>query len=424
MKAAYYTLGCKVNQYDTQLMREQLENAGYQTVPFSQSADIYVVNTCTVTQISDKKSRQITARAKRLNPDSILVICGCFAQVAPQAAASLKGADIIIGTSNRKDILAYIEQFLKDRKQIVDVDNCGTLEQEEIHTFAEKTRAVLKIEDGCENFCSYCLIPFARGKIRSKPLEIIQKEASALAKNGYREIVLTGIHLGSYGKEHGTPCLEKAIKAVASVEGIERIRLGSLEPRIITPDFLKEIQDISALCPHFHLSLQSGCDKTLRAMNRHYSAEDYRQAVRLLRATFENCSVTTDIIVGFPGETQEDFEESLRFADEMKFAKIHIFPYSAREGTKAAKMPDQLTKSVKAERVKAMEEIEEKNRLDFWDKMIETEQKIMPEEEKNGCVFGTTANYCPVRWKGTLSKSPIIIKITAKDKDGLIGEPI
>ena len=424
MKAAYYTLGCKVNQYDTQLMREHLENAGYQTVPFSQSADVYVVNTCTVTQISDKKSRQITARAKRLNPDSILVICGCFAQVAPQAAAALKGADIILGTSNRKDILAYIERFLKDRKRIVDVDNCGTLEQEEIHTFAEKTRAVLKIEDGCENFCSYCLIPFARGKIRSKPLEIIKKEASALAKNGYREIVLTGIHLGSYGKEHGTPCLEKAICAVASVAGIERIRLGSLEPRIITPEFLKEIKEIPALCPHFHLSLQSGCDKTLRAMNRHYSAEDYRQAVRLLRATFEHCSITTDIIVGFPGETQADFEESLQFADEMKFAKIHIFPYSAREGTKAAKMPDQLTKSIKAERVKAMEEIEEKNRLDFWNKMIGTEQTIMPEEEKNGYFCGTTANYCPVRWKGTLSKSPVIIKITAADNEGLLGEEI
>ncbi len=424
MKAAYYTLGCKVNQYDTQLMREQLENAGYQTVPFSQTADVYVVNTCTVTQISDKKSRQITARAKRLNPDSILVICGCFAQVAPQAAASLKGADIILGTSNRKDILSYIDRFSKERKQIVDVDNCGTLEQEKIHTFAEKTRAVLKIEDGCENFCSYCLIPFARGKIRSKPLEIIQKEASVLAKNGYREIVLTGIHLGSYGKENGAPCLEKAIKTVASVEGIDRIRLGSLEPRIITPEFLKEIQDIPALCPHFHLSLQSGCDKTLHAMNRHYSAEDYRQAVRLLRATFENCSITTDIIVGFPGETQEDFEESLRFADEMKFAKIHIFPYSAREGTKAAKMPDQLTKSIKAERVKAMEEIEEINRLDFWNKMIGTEQKIMPEEEKNGYVYGTTANYCPIRWKGSLSKTPIIIKINAANNEGLLGEQI
>lgn len=424
MKAAYYTLGCKVNQYDTQLMREHLEHAGYQTVPFDQYADIYVVNTCTVTQISDKKSRQITARAKRLNPQGILVICGCFAQVAPQAAASLKGADIIIGTSNRKDILAYIERFLKDKKQIVDVDNCGTLEQEEIHTFAEKTRAVLKIEDGCENFCSYCLIPFARGRIRSKPLEIIKKEAAALAENGYREIVLTGIHLGSYGKENGTPCLEKAISAVATIKGIERIRLGSLEPRIITPEFLNEIKDITALCPHFHLSLQSGCDKTLRAMNRHYSADDYRQAVRLLRATFENCSITTDIIVGFPGETQEDFEESLRFANEMKFAKIHIFPYSAREGTKAAKMPDQLTKSVKAERVKAMEEIERKNRLAFWDKMIGTEQTIMPEEEKNDYIYGTTANYCPVRWKGSLCKIPVIIKITATDNDGLIGEEI
>lgn len=424
MKAAYFTLGCKVNQYDTQVMRDQLEEAGYQTVSFEDQADIYIVNTCTVTQISDKKSRQITARAKRRNPEAILIVCGCFSQVAPQAAAALDGVDIVLGTSNRVDILSYINQFKETRQQIVAVDNCGNLEKENIRSFAEKTRAVLKIEDGCENFCSYCLIPYARGRIRSKPMEIIKKEVQTLVRAGYREIVLTGIHLASYGKEHGKPCLEKVIREVSFIEGVERIRLGSLEPRIITQNFLDEIKDIPALCPHFHLSLQSGCDKTLKAMNRHYTTEEYRVAAHLLRKTFKNCSITTDIIVGFPGETQEDFIESLNFAKEIGFAKIHIFPYSPREGTKAAKMPDQLTKSQKADRVKAMEKIEQETRLEFWNKMIGSTQKILPEEEKDGFIYGVTANYCPVRWKGALDKEPVLIKILQADRDGLIGEKI
>ena len=424
MKAAYYTLGCKVNQYDTQVMRDRLEQAGYQTVDFNEEADVYIINTCTVTQISDKKSRQTTARVKRKYPRSILVVCGCFAQVAPQSAASLEGVDIVLGTSNRKDIVSYIHTFMKEGKQIVAVDNCGTLEKEEIHTFAEKTRAVLKIEDGCENFCSYCLIPFARGRIRSKPLNVIRKETTALAKAGFHEIVLTGIHLASYGKENGEPCLEKAILEVASVPGIQRIRLGSLEPRIITPEFLNKIKDIPSLCPHFHLSLQSGCDKTLEAMNRHYTTRDYEKAVELLRNTFNNCSITTDIIVGFPGETEQDFEESLAFAKKIGFAKIHIFPYSSREGTRTAKMPDQLTKAIKAERVDRMEKIELENRLRFWNAMIGSTQIILPEEEKEGCISGVTANYCPVRWKGILQSDAVTVKIIDADDKGLIGEII
>ncbi|MBQ6823492.1 MAG: tRNA (N(6)-L-threonylcarbamoyladenosine(37)-C(2))-methylthiotransferase MtaB [Clostridia bacterium] len=422
MKAAYYTLGCKVNQYDTQLMRDRLEQAGYETVPFQEQADIYIINTCTVTQISDKKSRQMVSRAKRNNPNSILIVCGCYAQVAPNAAAALEGVDIVLGTSNRKDILKYIETYLRDRKQIVEADNCGQLEQEEISSFGEKNRAVLKIEDGCENFCSYCLIPFARGRIRSKPLSVIEKETRALAAAGYHEIVLTGIHLASYGKENGTPCLEKAIRAVAAVPGIERIRLGSLEPRIITPAFLEEIRSINALCHHFHLSLQSGCNKTLKAMNRHYTAEEYAEAARLLRSTFADCSITTDIIVGFPGETEQDFADSLSFAEESRFAKIHIFPYSPREGTKAAKMEGQLPKSVKAERVKKMEEIELKSRQSFWRNMIGTEQIVLAEEEKNGYLHGFTQNYCPVRWKGILQESPVKVTIIGADSEGLLGK--
>ena len=422
VRAAYYTLGCKVNQYDTQIMRDQLEGAGYQTVSFDDTADIYIINTCTVTQISDKKSRQMISRAKRNHPGSILVVCGCFSQVAPQAAAKLEGVDIVLGTSNRKDILKYIDRFKENQKQIVDVDNCGSLEKEEIHSFGEKNRAVLKIEDGCENFCSYCLIPFARGRIRSKPLSVIKKETQALAAAGYHEIVLTGIHLASYGKENGAPCLEKAILEVASIPGIDRIRLGSLEPRIIQPEFLNQIKHIKKLCPHFHLSLQSGCNQTLKAMNRHYTAEEYEQAVKLLRDTFPGCSITTDIIVGFPGETEADFIESLRFAERIGFAKIHIFPYSPREGTKAAAMKEQLSKAIKAKRVKEMDAIEQKSRHSFWKQMVGTTQTVLPEEKKEDHLHGFTENYCPVRWKGDFRNEPMSIEIIDYDENGLIGQ--
>ncbi len=422
MKVAFYTLGCKVNQYDTQVMRDLMETAGYETVAFEDEADVYVINTCTVTQISDKKSRQMVSRAKRNHPNSIIVICGCFAQVAPHAAGALEGVDIVLGTSNRTDILTYLNKFRATGKQIIDIDNCGALDKEEIHSFGEKNRAVLKIEDGCENYCSYCLIPYARGKIRSKPIEIIRKETAALVQAGFLEIVLTGIHLASYGKENGKPCLEVAIREVADVKGVERIRLGSLEPRIITPEFIAAIQPIKTLCPHFHLSLQSGCDKTLKAMNRHYTAAEYEHAVQLLRKAFPDCSVTTDIIVGFPGETESDLEESLAFAEKIGFAKIHIFPYSKREGTRAAKMNGQLSKSVKADRVNRMEEIEKKTRLQFWRNMVGTTQFVLPEEEKNGYLHGFTPNYCPVRWRGSIKNKPISVQIIDYDSDGLIGK--
>ncbi len=422
MKVAFYTLGCKVNQYDTQIMREKMEGAGYHTVDFEDAADVYIINTCTVTQISDKKSRQMISKVKRNFPQSVIVVCGCYSQVAPTTVAALDGVDIVLGTSNRKDILNYLELFQKEQRQILEVDNCGTLETEEIHSFGEKNRAILKIEDGCENYCSYCLIPFARGKIRSKPLEIIKKETAALANDGYREIVLTGIHLGSYGKENGSPCLEKAIKAVSENPKIERIRLGSLEPRIITESFLKEIQSIKSLCPHFHLSLQSGCDKTLRAMNRHYSAQEYKDAVALLRRYYPDCAVTTDIIVGFPGESEDDFIDSLQFVRKIGFAKIHIFPFSPRSGTKAAAMKEQLTKSIKTERVKKMEEIEAQSRKAFWESLVGTVQTVLPENEKKGTLRGFTPNYCPVRWRGRLSHEPIALKIVAYDNESLIAE--
>lgn len=422
MKAAFYTLGCKVNQYDTQVMRNRMEAAGYQIVSFDEEADIYIINTCTVTQISDKKSRQMISRARRKHLGSILVVCGCFAQVAPGEAAALEGVDIVLGTSNRKDILRYIENFRASGHQLIAVDNQDTLEGEEIRSFAEKNRAVLKIEDGCENYCSYCLIPFARGKIRSKSIDQVRLEAQTLAEAGYLEIVLTGIHLASYGKDFGPACLEKAIQAVASVPGIQRIRLGSLEPRIISADFLRAVRPIAALCPHFHLSLQSGCNRILRAMNRRYSTAEYAQSVQLLRETWPNCAITTDIIVGFPGESEEDFEETLAFVQQIGFAKIHIFPFSPRRGTRAAAMDGQVAAEIKNRRVKKLEQLEIRSRKAFWKQLIGTTQLVLAEEEKNGLLNGFSENYCPVQWRGKKECLPVRILIVDADANGLIGQ--
>ncbi len=421
MRVAFYTLGCKVNQYDTQLMRDRLEHAGYQTVSFEEPAEVYIVNTCTVTQISDKKSRQMISRAKRRHPGSILVVCGCFSQVAPEAACALEGVDIVLGTSNRKEIVRYLAEFQKSGKQLVAVENQSSLEEEQISSFGEKNRAILKIEDGCENFCSYCLIPFARGKIRSKPLDAVRKEAERLAAAGYQELVLTGIHLASYGKDWGAPCLEKAIETVAKIPTIARIRLGSLEPRIITPAFLDQIKKFPALCPHFHLSLQSGCDETLHAMRRHYTAAEYARAASLLKETFPDCALTTDLIVGFPGETEAQFEESLRFAQNVEFSKIHIFPYSPRKGTRAADMDGQLSKEVKEQRVKRMEAMERESRHAFWNSLIGTVQQVLHEEEKNGFSHGFTRNYCPVYWRGDADKILQYVRIDRVEENGLFG---
>ncbi len=424
MKVAFYTLGCKVNQYDTQMMRDRMEAIGFKTVPFEEEADVYVVNTCTVTQISDKKSRQMISRAKRKYPKSILVVCGCFSQVFPKEAALLEGVDIVLGTANRKNISRYIKQFMDDKKQVIAVDNTEPIDDEEIKGFGEKNRAIIKIEDGCENFCSYCLIPYARGRIRSKPIDVIREEVKRLVTRGYKEFVLTGIHLASYGKDFGNKCLEEAIITVATLPAVQRVRLGSLEPRIITPDFVDAIKDLPTLCHHFHLSLQSGCDKTLKAMNRHYTADEYKKAVKLLRSVFPDCSVTTDMIVGFPGETDEDFKESLTFAKKIGFAKIHIFPYSARKGTRAAQMEDQLTKEIKTARAKRLERVEKASRLAYWKNMIGTVQRVLPEELKDGYMHGFSQNYCPVRWEGKPSSYVQTIQITDVDENGLIGKKV
>ena len=417
MKAAFYTLGCKVNQYDTQMMSEKLLADGYSICSFDEVADIYIINTCTVTQISDKKSRNIISRAKKNNPDAVIVVCGCYSQVAPGETSSIDGVDIVIGTRNRKNILNYIKQFIKEKRQIVEVTNSGDLCNETITDFSEKTRAILKIEDGCRNFCSYCLIPYARGNIISKPIDQVVSEATSLSENGYKEIVLTGIHLSSYGKDLENTDLADAINEVSKVSGIYRIRLGSLEPTIITPEFIKKIENNNKLCHSFHLSLQSGCDKTLAAMNRKYTSKQYENAVALLRKAFPKCSVTTDIIVGFPGETDEDFNISKAFANKISFAKIHIFPYSVRKGTKAEKLSGHVEKSIKIKREKSLSEVELKCRKEFNKKLVGSTFDILVENCENGVCTGFTKNYVHTKFPGNSSLCNTIVNVTITDSD-------
>lgn len=423
MKAAFFTLGCKVNQYDTQMMAQKLTSAGFTVCDFSDKADIYIINTCTVTQISDKKSRNTISKARRANPDAITVVCGCFSQVSPKEAAAIDGVDIVIGTRNRADIVYYINEFLKNGKQIIDVETVSDIKNEKINGFSEKTRAILKIEDGCRNFCSYCLIPFARGKIVSKPIAQIVEEVKDVAKNGYKEVVLTGIHLSSYGKEFDGIGLADAIDAVSSVDGIERIRLGSLEPTIITPDFVNSIKSNEKLCPAFHLSLQSGCDKTLAAMNRKYTAKQYKQAVELLRDNIADCAFTTDVIVGFPGETDKDFEESMHFVDSLSFSKVHIFPYSKRKGTKAAQMDGQLTSQIKKEREHKLLQVELKNRKAFTESFVGKTVKVLTEKCTDGICNGFTPNYIQTKFAGSdeLCNKIVNVKITKADENYLYG---
>lgn len=395
MKIAFYTLGCKVNQYDTQMMKDVLEANGHTCVPFTEPADFVIINTCTVTGMSDRKSRQIISRAKQRNKEAGIVVCGCFSQVASEQVAMIPNVDIVLGTANRKDICKYLKDFSENRRQIVapaDLTKKEDLSAESIDSFSEKSRAILKIEDGCRNFCSYCIIPFARGPIRSKTPDAVIREAARLCENGYREIVLTGIHLASYGADLPDTdlcgLLERLDKAVPC-----RIRLGSLEPNIVTPRFTETALKCRNLMPSFHLSLQSGSDTVLARMNRKYTTAEFENAVGLLRSAFPDAAITTDIIVGFPGETEEEFKQTLSFAERISFAKIHIFPYSARQGTKAAAMNVQISPAVKSEREKRLAIIEQRCRLVFMQKQVGKTVPVLFERKKDGLWEGHTPNY-------------------------------
>ena len=353
MKAALHNLGCKVNAYETEAMQQILEEAGYEIVPFSEYADVYVINTCSVTNMADRKSRQMLHRAKKQNPDAIVVGAGCYVQTKEAQALVDESIDIVIGNNKKHELVPLLREYEASHRKMACVTDINhekqAYEELSLSRTAEHTRAFIKVQDGCNQFCTYCIIPFARGRVRSRELPDVLQEIRTLAKSGYREVVLTGIHLSSYGVDNGESLLH-LIEAVHELEGIERIRLGSLEPRIVTDAFAKRLSELPKICPHFHLSLQSGCDTVLSRMNRRYDTAEYEVGCALLRRYFEHPAITTDVIVGFPGETDEEFETTERYLERIHFYEMHIFQYSRREGTKAAAMPDQVPEAVKKER--------------------------------------------------------------------------
>ncbi len=402
MKVNFYTLGCKVNQYESQAMAEQLIERGYEVVTGKEKADVFVVNSCTVTSAADQKTRQAVRRFKRSNPNGTVVLTGCVPQAYPEKANELIEADIVIGNKNNQVLFSVLEEHFTKGCRIFRVDEhkkgdpfCGNT----ITSFEERTRAYVKIQDGCNRFCSYCVIPYSRGRVRSKPLDEIKREITALAGRGYKEVVLVGINLSSYGSDIGISFPE-AVKAANDVPGILRVRLGSLEPDHLTDEVIEKLSECEKLCPQFHISLQSGCNKTLKAMNRHYTAEEYRHLAHKLRECFDDCTLTTDIMVGFAGENEEDFEESLTFMKEIGFEKVHVFPYSIRKGTRAERLPGHLDKKVKEERAKIMISEAEKIRRGFFEKQIgKTVSVIFEAKTQDGFLSGHTANYTPVKAK-------------------------
>ena len=380
---AFCTLGCKVNQYETDAMEEIFQNGGYEIRAFHEKADVYVINTCTVTNMADRKSRQMLHRARKKNPDSVIVAAGCYVQAAGEAVEADEAIDLIIGNNCKGQILSMVEEFMLNREkrvQTIDINHTCDYETMSITKVSEHTRAYIKIQDGCNQFCSYCIIPYARGRVRSRQAEDILTEVAALAASGYREIVLTGIHVSSYGKdfEDGvgfgkTDALIRLVEALAAIDGVERIRFGSLEPGIITESFVQRLAAIPEICPHFHLSLQSGCEATLKRMNRHYTPEQYAEKCELLKKYFDRPAFTTDVIVGFPGETDEEFAATEKFLDEIHFAEMHIFKYSPRKGTRAAVMKDQVDERIKTAR---------SNRLiALGEKMVDDYRRICQDKE-------------------------------------------
>ena len=386
-KVALHNLGCKVNAYEVEAMQQLLEQAGYEIVPFEPGADVYVINTCTVTNIADRKSRQMLHKAKKMNPDAIVVATGCYAQADTEKLKEDTAVDLILGNNQKTQIVEALEEYEKEHAkqvQVIEINHTKEYEELSISSTAEHVRAYIKVQDGCNQFCTYCIIPFARGRVRSRKIEEVLSEVETLAAKGYKEVVLTGIHLSSYGvdfpKEERESLLS-LIQAVSRVEGISRIRLGSLEPRIITEEFLEGIVKTGKVCPHFHLSLQSGCNKTLKNMNRRYSAQEYAEKCELIRKFYPAPALTTDVIVGFPQETEEDFEESYEFVKKIHFYETHIFKYSRRHGTKAASMDGQLTEAAKAQRSDRMLELHEIRAREYEEAMIGKKMELLLEEE-------------------------------------------
>ena len=425
MKYAFYTLGCKVNQYETQAMQQLLLARGDTLGEFDGVCDCYIVNTCTVTAVSDKKSRNAIRRARKLNPNAVIGVCGCYAQTAPEEIRKLD-VDVLIGTDGRAEFLDKMAAAAAEKLRWEHVEDAGlprAFEQLPSGGLAERTRALLKVEDGCNNFCTYCIIPYARGRVRSLPLENAVAEAQKLAAEGYREIVVNGIEISSWGWEwHDGSCLRQLLAALCAAVPSVRIRLGSLEPRTIDEEFCKTLSGFENLCPQFHLSLQSGSDSVLRRMHRKYDSARYLQSVELLHRYFPGCAVTTDLIVGFPGETEEEFEASLALIRRCALSKVHIFPYSRREGTPAAKMPDQVPKAVKEARASRAAAVAAELEDAFHTSLIGTEQPVLFEQPENGFYAGHAPNYAKVYTApGELHNAVRRVRITELCRDGVFG---
>ncbi len=429
MKVSAITLGCKVNQYETQAMLAKMTAAGFGVCAAGEPADVVLINSCTVTAASDHKVRQTLHRARKNNPDAVLVLPGCMPQAFPEAAAALEDADVVLGNSNRGALVPDILKYLSTHQRVIDIvphETGEAFEAMQVESFFERTRAFVKIQDGCNRFCSYCIIPYARGRIRSKPLEELKTELAALGKNGYREVVLTGINLSAYGQELGLHLCD-AVEAACAVPEIARVRLGSLEPEQLQDDVIARLAKQEKLCPQFHLSLQSGCDETLRRMNRHYDTAEYRRIVKPLRSVFPNAAITTDMMVGFAGETEEEFAQSLAFAKEIAFAKVHVFAYSRRPGTVAYNMPGQVSNAVKEARSHALIEATEETRRAFLQEQLGRVEPVLFEQEAAKNVWeGYTANYTPVHMASSepLAGKILPVRLTDCAGDFCLAEPV
>ena len=409
---AFYTLGCKVNQYETNAMEQQFIQNGYKIVENTEKADIYVINTCTVTNMADRKSRQMLRRVKEINQSAVIVVCGCYAQVAKKELEQIPEVDIILGINEKNKIVQIVEEYLANKDNIIEVADVS--KQKEFLdfgdvTYTEKNRAVIKVQDGCNMFCSYCLIPYARGRIRSRKIENVVSEIEKIAKQGIKEVVITGIHVASYGKDFDNENIRliNLLEEINKIEGIERIRLSSLEPTIVDEKFAQRLAKLEKICDHFHLSLQSGCDATLKRMNRKYTTARYKEATEILRKYYPNANFTTDVIVGFPGETNEEFNQTYKFLKEIGFYKMHIFKYSPRKGTVAEKLPNQVDGNIKEERSRKLIELSNNMQNEKNSQYIGKTVKVLFEEYENGYYKGHTTNY-------------MVVKVPEKEQDGFI----
>ncbi len=426
----FITLGCKVNQYETNAMAQKFLEKGYKVLEenngeIEENPDVCIINTCTVTNMSDRKSRQMLRKMKEKNKNTIVVAVGCYAQVAKEELSKIPEIDLVLGNNEKVEIVKYVEEYIKEKVKILEIED--VMQSKEFSdfgdiTFSEKTRAVIKIQDGCDRFCSYCIIPYARGRVRSRKPQSIISEVTKIAKRGIKEVVITGIHIASYGKDFAFSKEQELqnyrlidlLEEINKIEGIQRIRLGSIEPLLITEEFVNRLQKLEKICHHFHLSLQSGCDETLKRMNRRYTTEQFRNIVKILRKTYKDVNLTTDIIVGFPGETEEEFEKTYKFLEEIKFYKMHVFKYSSRKGTKAAIMENQIPGNIKEERSKKLIELSNKNEFEYNSQYIGKKVEVLFEEEIVGEYKGHTQNYIMVYCKSEEKLNNKIKSVTCK----------